>query len=49
MWAVNAGVGRSCKSRVAVCVDCIVSPFGRSTDIPCRLCVMFFKGMSQCT
>jgi len=49
IWVVSAGVGRFGKSKVAVCVDCIVSALGRSTVIPLGFGAIFVSGMSQCT
>jgi hypothetical protein len=45
-WAARAPAGRSGKSRVQVCVDCTLSPFGRRGMMGTAARTMFVAGAS---
>ncbi len=45
-WAAQAPAGRSGRSRVQVCVDCTLSPFGRQAMRGTAARTMFMAGAS---
>ena len=44
-WAWQAAIGRCGKVNISVCMDCIVSPLGSLTEMPCSVGNLLLQGL----